>query len=366
MKTLRLCFVGNMLGRHRGYNTTQGEINAKLFSAAGYNVVLTSSKKSKAARIFDIVRTLLLRAKRIDLAVIDVYSGQSFFIADAASFICRRSRIPIVMVMHGGALPQFIDRHKRWSRRVLARADRLVAPSEFLARELRDRGFEIRVISNVLDLEKYEFKLRRSAEPNLLWMRSFHSIYNPEMAVKVIAELRKEFPSATLTMAGADKGLKTRTERLAQKMELSEAIRFPGFLGDFEKAEQFRICDIFINTNRFDNMPVAVLEAQASGLPVIATAVGGLPDVIVDGEDGILVGSDDVPGMTEAISRLINDPQLTQKLSMHGRSRAERSAWAKVRKAWEATFAELLKENGSMDRQFTPRRLSAEFPTTLR
>lgn len=366
MKPLRLCFVGNMLGRHRGSNTTQGEINANLFSAAGYGVILTSAKKNKLARILDIIRVLVINGRRIDLVVIDVYSGQSFFIADVASFISSRFRIPIVMVMHGGALAQFVDRHKRWSRRVFDRADRLVAPSEFLARELRSRGFEIRVVSNVLDLEQYKFQLRRSATPNLLWMRSFHSIYNPEMAVRVLAELRKSFPTATLRMAGNDKGLRAKTERLAQEMAVWEAITFPGFLGNDEKAEHFLSADIFINTNRFDNMPVAILEAQAFGLPVVATNVGGLPDVIVDGEDGMLVESDDILGMTKAITRLLNDPQLTRKLSQNGRAKAECSAWTTVRKHWEAIFAELLGENVSTDYQFTRRRFSPEFPPTLR
>jgi len=105
--------------------------------------------------------------------------------------------------------------------------------------------------------------------------------------------------------------------------------------------------DIFINTNRIDNMPVAVVEACAMGLPVVATAVGGVPDLLKDGETGLLVPDDDDKMMAEAIKRLLDDAELAGRLSANGRLLAERSSWEQVRPRWEELFADLTARRAS-------------------
>ena len=100
---------------------------------------------------------------------------------------------------------------------------------------------------------------------------------------------------------------------------------------DHGKRREGNAADIFINTNRIDNMPVAVLEAGATGLPVVATAVGGVPDLLVDGRDAVLVSDDDDAAMADAILRLLRDPELAGRLSRNGRLLASRSAWESVR-----------------------------------
>ena len=81
-------------------------------------------------------------------------------------------------------------------------------------------------------------------------------------------------------MAGKDKGLEENLRKMAEEMNLSDKIRFVGFLDSEEKLKEFADADIYINTNRIDNMPVSVLEARAFGLPVVSTDVGGLPHLI--------------------------------------------------------------------------------------
>ena len=98
---------------------------------------------------------------------------------------------------------------------------------------------------------------------------------------------------------------------------------------------------MFLNTNRIDNMPVAVVEACAMGLPVVAANVGGIPDLLTDEETGLLVADDDDEAMAEAIERLIRDEDLAGRLSANGQQLAARSSWEQVRPQWEKVFAEL-------------------------
>lgn len=331
-----------MLGRNAGYITTQGQIVADLFAAEGYKVTCVSSKINRTARLAEIIQTLITGFRIFDIVLLDTYSGLSFITADITGFLCKIFKLPIIMILRGGNLPEFMRKNPRWTKRVLNRADVLVAPSKFLAKEIGDWGYEIPVITNIIDISRYPFRERSKISPNLIWMRSFHSIYNPEMAIKVLAKLRESEPDATLTMAGADKGLEDRIKLMVEEMDLPNAVRFAGFLNLEKKLREFSHADIYINTNRVDNMPVSVVEARALGLPVVATNVGGLPYLIEHGENGFLVSSEDVDAMVKNIKMLLDNPELTQKISRNGRELAERSAWTVVRQDWEKLIGEVL------------------------
>jgi len=342
MRKPRLCFVGNMLGRNPGYITTQGQIVADLFAADGYRVTSVSSKLNRVLRLSDIAQHILKNSAKIDVLILEVYSGLSMIIADTTSLLCKLLKIPLILVLHGGNLPDFTTRRPNWTKRVLNRANILVAPSSFLAKEMERFGFQIRVIPNVVDLDVYPYKLRRQISPKLIWMRSFHAVYNPQMAINVFFSVRKIEPNATLVMAGVDKGLEPEIKEMAGKMGLQDNVRFAGFLGTEAKIKEFIDADIYLNTNRIDNMPVSVIEACAMGLPVVATNVGGIPHIIENGESGLLVPNEDVEAMSQAVSTLLGNAELTERLSRNGRFLAERSAWKSVKRDWEALFAELL------------------------
>ncbi len=337
-----VCFVGLMTGKHKGFLTSQGLIvSDRLATAGGYAVLTTSAVRNRYLRLLDIAGTLFRSWRRVDIQCLEIYGGPSFVMEDMASAVGKLLGHKIVMVLHGGALPTFVDRYPTWTRRVLKRADALVTPSAYLQRAVAARGFSARVIPNVVDLGTYPYKQRRRLAPRLFWMRSFHPIWNPAMAVRMLALVRRQVPDATLVLAGQDKGSQHQTERLAVDLGVAGAVRFPGFLDEKAKIAAFRAADVFVNTNRIDNMPVSVVEACAMGLPVVSTRVGGIPDLLVDGETGLLVPDDDAAAMAEAVLRLLRDEELAARLSANGRCLAELSEWTRVRPQWDRLFSEL-------------------------
>src|SRR6266850_4418557 len=327
---LRLCFVGAMIGRQPGQVTTQGEILSDLFKIKGYSVTSVSSLRNRYMRLADIIITLIKQRREIDLQCLQVFGGPSFVLEDIASWLGQRFGQRIIMFLRGGAMPEFMARFPRWTRRVLARADAIIAPSEFLARAVIPYGFSAQVIPNVIDLSKYPYRHRQAVSPHMLWMRTFHPVWNPMMAVRVVARLRTAMPESRLVMAGQNKGQEAEVRRLAEELGLNGAVRFSGFLDMSGKVREGDSADIFLNTPRVDNMPVAVIEACAMGMPVVTTAVGGIPDLLTDGETGLLVPPDDDEAMVQALQRLVNDPSLAGRLSANGRQLAERSAWERV------------------------------------
>lgn len=340
----RLCFVGPMLGVNPGWVTTQGEILAGLLAGAGYPVRATSPIPARLPRLADTLRSLILWRNEIDVVIQQVFSGAAFGVTDAASALARALRLPQIFVLHGGALPKFVARRGGWVGRVMGRAAAIVAPSGYLAHvfgafpELSPR---IRVIPNILAIQEYTYRHRPVVGPKLLWMRTFHPVYHPEMAIDALAELRRTHPSATLTMAGQEKGSLTAARERVQAYGLIDAVRFPGFLGPAEKAREFGSHDIFLNTNRVDNMPVSVLEASAFGLPVVATAVGGIPFLLEEGVTGLLVSGGDARAMAGAARRLLDERGLAARLSANGRALAESCGWEAVKPGWEALVREV-------------------------
>jgi glycosyltransferase involved in cell wall biosynthesis len=336
------------MGVHKGFVTTQGLVLSELLRAEGYRIVRASTYINRALRIADVIWTVFRNRGRMDLLVLEVYSGLSFWMADCVTRLCRILRIPAVAVLHGGNLPVFAKKYPIWSRRVLERFCIRVAPSRFLADELEEHGLDIRVIPNAIRITDYPFRVRRTLRPRLIWMRSFHDIYNPKMALEVLEKLKRHYPDSSLVMAGADKGIENEIRHAAVEMGLSGSVAFPGFLNQAKKIALLDASDIYINTTRTDNMPVSVIEACAMGLPVVATRVGGMGKLLTDGSDGLLVSDNDPGEMADAILKLLSDPVLTESISVNARRLAEPCSWVNVHELWKHVFREV-EANGEHD-----------------
>ncbi len=326
----RVGLIGPMLGSNRGWAVGQGEVLAGLLKREGWNVRTASSRVNRWLRLADVATSPWRWRGRVDVLVLMVFSGPAFRLVEAASASAFRLGVPMILWLHGGNLAEFASRNPDRVRRVLARGRIAVAPSRFLA-----EPFGARVIPNVVDLDQYTFRHRPQLAPRLLWMRTFHELYRPDLALRVLERLKGT--GATLTMAGQDKGLLAETRRRAQEMALE--VRFPGFLDAEGKRREFARHDVFLNTNRVDNAPVSVLEAAAFGLPVVSTDVGGIPCLLRDGEEALLVPEGDAEALMEAMAgavrRLLDEPGLAGRLSSAGREVAERSSWLRVKPLWE-------------------------------
>lgn len=337
-----LGFLGIHAGGRPSQPVSQNETVAALFRKAGYLVQQSSKVRRPVWRTLHHVWSLLTW-KDVDLIVVAVFSGPSFWIADYASLLARRIRPKkVVLFLHGGHLAEFERTHPARVARAFDRADRILAPSDFLADSFRARGYEVGVIPNVLRTDRYQYTPRHRARPALLWMRTFDEIYDPCLAVDVLAQVAENHPEVTLTMGGADHGALAETRARATEMGVADRVTFAGYLDTRSKLRAFADHDLFLNTNRIDNMPVSVLEAAASGLVPVATAVGGIPSLLTDGSDSLLVPAGDATAMGQAVCGLLDDPARFAALSRGARDLAEQSGWAAVRPQWEAEFGRLL------------------------
>lgn len=326
------------LGIHAGHRSDrvigQDEVLAARFTEAGYRVRTASSVRWPPLRTAHQAWELC-RWGDVDVLVIAVYSGASFAMAELASFIGRRlPSTKVVLFLHGGNLPVYAPAHRSRVQRVFDRADLIVAPSPFLAEAFRPWGYDVRVIPNLLPFTPPAAPERRAARPALFWMRTFHEHYDPLSAVEALRLVADTHPGATLTMGGADHGLLGAVQERARALGVADRITFPGYLDAAGKADAFARHDLFVNTNLVDNTPVSVLEAAASGLVPVATRVGGIPALLTDGTDSVLVPPSDPEAMAAAICGLLDDPERFAELSAGARRLARASSWPAVHERW--------------------------------
>jgi glycosyltransferase involved in cell wall biosynthesis len=267
-----------------------------------------------------------------------VYSGRAFLWAELLSLLLKALGCHFIITMHGGALPEF---SRRWPRRVracLKRATFVTAPSNYLLTEMRPYRSDAHLIPNPLDIEDYPFRLRAVAAPRLIWLRRFRDVYNPELAPRIVARLVGEFPDVQLTMVGPDwgDGSLERTKRAAGRLGVAYRIQYTGGIDRREVPTSLNAADIFLNTTNFDNSPVSVIEAMACGLCIVTTGVGGIPYLVTDGEDALVVPKNDPEAAAKAVRRILTDPGLASTISANARRKAEHFDWSIVLPQWKS------------------------------
>jgi glycosyltransferase involved in cell wall biosynthesis len=335
-----ILYVGNMLSKHGSSINFMELLVPKL--AHAFHIKAASSKKNKMLRLLDMLFLIYRNRRTTKLVLIDTYSTSAFIYAQLAAKVCHFLSLPYVPVLHGGNLP---DRFKHDTEKVksfLGNAERIISPSLYLQDFFSQQGFSVSFIPNFISLESYTFLERREVRPKLLWVRAFHKIYNPTLAIEAFKLIVKKYPNAELCMVGAAKDEShDDVKDLIQKYNLEANVRLTGILPKEDWIKLSMQFDIFINTTTIDNMPISVIEGMALGLPVVSTNVGGLPYLIKDKEEGVLVTSGNANEMSEAIFFLIEHPDQALALARNARKKVEAFDWNVVEEKWVGMIKEI-------------------------
>lgn len=204
-----------------------------------------------------------------------------------------------------------------------SQADRVVANSEAGASRLRLEGVEerrIAVVRNGLDLAPFAIRASPRGRHRVVTVARFRPEKAHEVLLAAISRLRGDWPDVEVWLAG-DGPREPALRALAHELKIADAVRFLGHRDDVP--ELLAQCDVFVLPSRIEAAPNAVLEAMASGLPVIASRVGGVPEAITHGVNGILVHPDDPDALAGALGSLFADPSSAERIGRAGRSHVE-------------------------------------------
>lgn len=339
----RILLVGNFLSADiSGSRGICEEIGLHLVNR-DWPILTTSRHSQRLHRFFDMLLTILLKKNIYDVASVDVYSGLAFFWAEGSANLLGMLQKPYVLVLHGGGLAEFSIKNPHRLKKLLLPAQRVVTPSLFIKRKLYELRSDIQYLPNALDLSGYDYVQRHQVRRKMVWLRALHEIYQPEMAVHVLALLKQEFPDIELLMVGPDKkdGSRDKMEQAAASLGVTDVLNWIGPVPKSEVPKILNQGDIFLNTTRYESFGVSVMEAAACGLPIVTTDAGELPFLWRDETDALVVPVDDASAMANAVRRILRSPELAEKLSRNARTKAEGCDWSVILPQWESLFQEL-------------------------
>ena len=218
-------------------------------------------------------------------------------------------------------------------------ADRVITPSGFLVDVFGKYGIGAQSIVNVIDVAHFRYRQRRKLRPVFMTNRMLEPLYNVECVLKAFALIQAQYPEARLTIAH-DGCCRPALGALAQELKLRHT-RFIGKVSQEKIPDLYDDADVYLMSPNIDNMPGTLLECFASGLPIVATAVGGIPYIAKDRESALLVPANDHEALAARALELLEKPDLVERLTQQGLREVEKYHWKPVRDQWAALYQEL-------------------------
>jgi glycosyltransferase involved in cell wall biosynthesis len=259
--------------------------------------------------------------RRVRPQIVHANSSKAGVLGCLAAFAAR---VPVrIFTVHGWGSSWHPGRVYLWGDRLIRRtATRVVCVAES---EL-ERGVEARtctrgqalVIRNGVDVGSFRTASHDNPSPTLVWVGRLQEPKDPLTLVRALAALDGLGFRTLLVGEGGERGLvagELRAAGLADRVEL---------LGERRDVKELLArSDVFVLASKSEALPVSILEAMSAGLPVVASAVGGVAELVVDGKTGLLVAPGDAEALAEALARLVADPALRRRMGAAGRARAE-------------------------------------------
>lgn len=328
--TRRIVMVGSALDVKGGVSAMARVCESEgLFARSGVEYVAShcdGSPPRKLARAASgLVRfSARLVARRVALLHVHLNSDASFWRKSFFVAAARRAGVPYVLHVHCGNFGRFVSeragaRGQAIARRMLDDAAGVVALSPAGARELEAiaPGIPVEVIPNPVSLAPPS-----APPPGPPVVASLGMLTEAKGAFDLVRAWNvasRGCPGARLVLAGT--GEMERIRALIEELGLTDSIELPGWIGPDARTALLRRASVFVLASHAEALPMAVLEAMAAGVPVVASRVGGVPWMLEEGEAGVLVPPRDIGALADALGTLMADPARRASLAVAGRER---------------------------------------------
>ena len=288
-----------------------------------------------------------IREKKIDILYFFAL-GSGTFVAPIAG---RMARVPSIVRANDTILDGLYPRLLRGLDRILINmTDLIVVPSEFLkglmVRELKVVQEKIRVIPNSIQLNKFGQKNKTDSLKAELSLKddvkivgmvaNLVPVKNHVVLLRAVPYVLERHPETCFLLIG-EGPLKSELENLGKELKISSNLRFLGYRSDVEKV--ILLFYVGILCSKVETHGIALIEMMASGVPVVASRVGGIPEIIQHEDNGLLVNQGDPFALAEAINRLFDDHALAKRIGKNGRDCVfEKFSENKMLRGMEAVF----------------------------
>jgi phenylacetate-CoA ligase len=299
-------------------------------------------------RLVPYIVRLTNAAEGTELFHIMANSGWAWHLfAAPAVWVAQARGVTAVVNYRGGDAAAFLRKSLFWVKPTLKRAGTVVVPSAFLENVFERNGIPVLVVPNIVDLERFSPRpdenhaLSEIDCVSLLVSRNLELVYDIETAIRAFQLVRGQWSKAKLFIVGTGPE-EQRLKELAKDLAANDSVTFLGRIPNERMPEIYRSCDIVINPSLVDNMPISILEALASGVPVVSTNVGGVPVLVEHNKTALLVPPKEPKSMANAVLELCRDYGRYTQIRDAGLQLAKRFSWESVRGQWVGVYSTAL------------------------
>ena len=268
--------------------------------------------------------------RHVSSAHVHIAMRGSFWRKSIFCSLARALSIPVILHLHGSQFELFYDEQPRWRKRLIRSQFESAYTVLVLSESWRTFVQRVAPEAHVVILPNYvhaspaERTLPNSsdvAEISVLFLGLLgprKGIYDLLQAWRQVCDFA---PGAILNVGG--NGEIDKVKQTVTELGLDNNVNVLGWIAGTQKDAALHAADIFVLPSYNEGLPISLLEAMGLGVPVISTTVGGIPELIEDGETGILVEPGDAEGLAESLLRLLRDPQLRVRIGEAGRRRVQ-------------------------------------------
>ena len=197
----------------------------------------------------------------------------------------------------------------------------ILVPTAFFENAFKEKGVECSVFPNIVRIERFSNQKKPGEYATLLAAKSLEKYSSVDDLIRSYAIIKKKIPNVTLKIAG-DGPEKGNLQKLVSDLALT-GVEFIGNIPHEEMPDLLKSTTVLIHGTKLESFGIVLVEAMASGTPIVSTDVGGIPDIIEDGINGFLVSHGDYESLANKVVNLLKDQELYDQTRENGLRKAE-------------------------------------------
>lgn len=285
-----------------------------------FNIIVNSNGKNAIANLLQLLYSLVVTTFRLTFCrstkIVHIHTAsynsfkRSALFISLAKFLKRK----VVIHIHGGGFKEYYEKNTSFVHKNLLKCDTIIALTEYWKKFFEGLGFEnVIVVPNIVDSPTIQERKCNDGKTHILYLGLITKAKGIFDLIDTIYEHKEDLKGNIVLHIGGNGETET-IKKMIDDYLLQDIVIYEGWVSGNKKVELLNNTDVFILPSYTEGLPISILEAMSYSLPVISTPVGGIPEVVRDGENGFLIKPGDKDALFNAIVRLANDEELREKM----------------------------------------------------
>lgn len=282
---------------------------------------------------------LLYHLLKHDIKAVHLHaaSGKSFYRKRFYIDLCHWFGVKIVFHEHSGKFKEFAEKKRPFVRKILGKCDVIVALSNTWKEYIHSIGFDnVVVIPNPIEPPKMNPLRRDDTDLHLVFLGNIFE----QKGIFDLLRAMEGLSGVVLHIGG--KGDTARMQQEIRNFGLENSVVYHGFVSGEEKEKLFQTGDVYVLPSYSEGLPVSILEAMSYAMPVIASRIGGIPDIIDESKTGLLITPGDITALRAAIMDLLNDKEKRMAMGRNAEKESKKYLPPCIEKELKALYEKLL------------------------